>query len=161
MIDKATGTPAGGCFVEVGVYKGGSALHLQKIALAQQRELFLYDTFEGIPHRREGLDSHGIGDFADTSFEDVQRLCPHATVVKGIFPASAVPMPLIAFAHLDCDQYQSVHEAALYLQPRMMAGGVMWFDDSPCLAGARLAVTELYAERLQISSDFGKHYVVF
>ena len=142
------------------MYRGGSAVRLMNLATAQARELYCYDTFCGIPHKMS-LDSHSIGDFADTDEELVRALLPHATVVKGLFPASAVDMPRIAFAHLDCDQYQSVRETALYLAPLMVDGGVMWFDDSPCLAGARLAVHELFAERVQISHAHGKHYVTF
>lgn len=159
MIAMAAGTP-GGCFVEVGVYRGGSAARLQDVAHLQQRELYLYDTFTGIPHK-EAIDSHSIGDFADTDEEIVRALLPQAFIIKGLFPGSAIDMPRVAFAHLDCDQYQSVREAALYLMPLMVPGGVMWFDDSPCLAGARLAVAELFAERVQMSRDAGKHYVTF
>jgi hypothetical protein len=159
MLTRAEATPPG-CFVEVGVYKGGSAYRLQELAKRQNRALFLYDTFAGIPYESP-VDSHHIGDFADVDLDQVVSLFPYARVVKGIFPNSAVGMPGIAFAHIDCDQYQCVFESALYLQPRMVADGVIWFDDSPCLAGARQAVLELYADRVQLSSDHGKHYVEF
>lgn len=159
LLTRAEATPPG-CFVEVGVYKGGSAYRLQEIARRQGRALFLYDTFEGIPHK-SSIDSHSVGDFADTDYDQVVSTFPYARVVKGIFPASAVGMPGIAFAHLDCDQYQSVLESALYLQPRMVSDGIIWFDDSPGLAGARQAVLELYSDRVQLSSDHGKHFVVF
>jgi hypothetical protein len=160
MILTASRTPAAGCFVEVGVYRGGSAWHLYALAQSQARALYLYDTFKGIPHK-DPIDSHSVGDFADTSHAAVMALFPDAWVVKGIFPASALPMPGIAFVHLDCDQYRSVRESVVYLQPKMMRGGIMWFDDSPCLAGARQAVQELFGDRLQLSSEHGKHFVIF
>lgn len=159
MVAMAAGTPAG-CFVEVGVFQGGSAVRLQAAALAQARELYLYDTFTGIPYAGE-LDSHQVGDFNQVDLEAIRAHLPHAKIVVGIFPASAVPMPGVAFAHLDCDQYQSVRESAEYLESRMVKGGVMWFDDSTCLAGAFQAVYELYGERLQLSRRDGKHFVVF
>lgn len=159
MIAMAAGTPAG-CFVEVGVYRGGSAYRLAQVAREQVRELYLYDTFSGIPHK-DAIDSHAIGDFADTSLEHVHALIPEAIITPGIFPGCALPMPPVAFAHLDCDQYRSVREASLFLVPRMVPGGVIWFDDSPCLTGARIAVSELFGERVRISHDFGKHYVQF
>jgi Macrocin-O-methyltransferase (TylF) len=159
MIAMAASTPPG-CFVEVGVYRGGSAWRLLQVAKVQQRELYLYDTFTGIPYK-DSIDAHSVGDFKDTSLEHVRQLCPEAIITPGLFPASAVDMPRIAFAHLDCDQYRSVREAALYLSPLMIEGGVMWFDDSPCLPGAKLATLELFAERLELSRDFGKHYVRF
>lgn len=156
MLDCARGTPAG-CFVEVGVYKGGTGWFLNQLSLDQHRELYLYDTFTGIPHH-DAVDAHHIGDFADTSFEAVRALIPRAITVPGVFPGSAVPMPPIAFVHLDCDQYRSVKEAAEFLLPRMVSKGVVWFDDSPCLEGAHKAARELFGERLQLSAT-GKHFV--
>lgn len=156
MVAKAKTAPPG-CFVEVGVYQGGSADHLMRVAKAQERQLFLYDTFTGTPcwsiH-----DSHDIGDFADANFEMIQDEFPEATVVKGIFPASAVAMPPIAFAHIDCDQYQSVKESAAFLMPLMTHGGIMWFDDSPCLRGADIATKELFGNKRLLSYN-GKHFV--
>lgn len=147
-----------GCFVEVGVYQGGSAWYLEQIAREQGRALFLYDTFCGIPYQ-DAIDAHRVGDFSDTSYEAVSALLPRAHVIRGVFPGSAVEMPPVAFAHLDCDQYRSVKEAAMYLRPRMVRGGIMWFDDSPCLEGARQATAEVFNSRLWLSCS-GKHFVV-
>ena len=156
IVDTARTCPLG-CFVEVGVYKGGTAWFLSQLCVEQGRELYLYDTFTGIPHRDDG-DSHSIGDFADTSYEEVRARIPHAITVQGIFPLSAVPMPPIAFAHLDCDQYRSVKESVEYLLPRMIPQGVIWFDDSPCLQGAKKAAEAIFGARLKLSQT-GKHYV--
>lgn len=158
LLSIARQTPVG-CFVEVGVYQGGSAWHLNQLAREQGRELYLYDTFTGIPHRHS-LDSHQLGDFADTSYEAVRERFPNCSVIAGIFPGSAVPMPPVAFAHVDCDQYQSVKETAAYLIPRMVTGGVMWFDDSPCLNGAHEATRELFGDRLRLAYN-QKHFVEF
>lgn len=156
MLDAARATPPG-CFVEVGVYKGGTGWFLNQLALDQGRSLYLYDTFTGIPYH-DAVDSHHIGDFADTSFEEVRALIPRAFTVQGVFPACAVAMPPVAFVHLDCDQYRSIKESAQYLLPRMVPKGVIWFDDSPALAGAHQAARELFGERLQLSQT-NKHFV--
>lgn len=156
MLAAARLTPPG-CLVEVGVYKGGTGWFLSQLALEQGRSLYLYDTFTGIPYH-DPIDSHHAGDFADTSYEQVCELLPDAFTVQGIFPACAIPMPPVAFVHLDCDQYRSVKESAQYLIPRMVPKGVIWFDDSPCLAGAHQAAVELFGDRLRLS-DTGKHYV--
>ena len=148
-----------GCIVEVGVYQGGSAEVLMRIAKEQGRQLFLYDTFTGTPCWSVH-DSHDVGDFADAEFEIVRDEFPEATVIKGIFPESAVPMPPIAFVHMDCDQYQSVKESAAFLKPLMVHGGIMWFDDSPCLKGAEIATHELFGNKRLLSST-GKHFVRF
>lgn len=130
-----------GCIVEVGVYKGGSAWHLAKVAEAQGRELHLYDTFTGIPYREE-FDNHMVGDFNDASYEAVCDAIPYAQVHKGIFPETLVPMPPVAFAHIDADQYQSVKACLETLGPMMVKGGAMVFDDVPCLRGATKALEE-------------------
>jgi O-methyltransferase len=130
-----------GCFVEFGVYQGGSAWALARIAEKQGRPIYLYDTFEGIPCKAAD-DSHNVGDFADTSYEQVCAAVPYATVVKGVFPDSLVKMPPIAFAHVDADQYQSVKDAIEVFGPMMVSGGVMVFDDVNLLDGATRAFKE-------------------
>lgn len=147
-----------GCLVEVGVYQGGSAWLLSWLAERQGRELFLYDTFEGIPHKSD-VDVHEVGDFADCSYESVCEAIPYARVVQGVFPASAVPMPPVAFAHIDCDQYQSVSESLAFLRPLMVPGGAIVLDDVWCLEGATKA---LYDSHLPYEvSDVGKAIVMF
>lgn len=130
-----------GCFVEFGVYKGGSAWHLSRVAERQGRELHLYDTFTGIPYR-EDFDPHKVGDFGDTTYEAVCAAVPYARVHRGIFPDTLVPMPPIAFAHVDADQYQSIKAAIEVLGPLMVKGGAMVFDDYPWLPGAVKALEE-------------------
>ena len=151
-------TPRVGAFVEVGVYCGGSASYLYDVAREQGRPLYLYDTFTGIPFR-DDIDHHRPGDFSDTNVDCVRARFPEARVVHGIFPASAVPMEPIAFAHIDCDQYRSVKESAEFLRHCMVEGGLMWFDDYGCLDGATKAVDELFAGKIE--TMFGKAVVRF
>jgi len=161
LIDTASKTPPG-CYVEVGVYKGGTAWHLAKLAEDQGREIYLFDTFTGIPYKGP-FDPVTPGTFNDTSFEEVQKAIPYAKIVQGIFPQSAekLDIPNIAFAHLDCDQYQSIKEAIQFLKPLMVDGGVMWFDDYKCgLEGANRAVDESFPLQITLS-DVGKYFVRF
>jgi hypothetical protein len=128
------------------------------VAKQQGREMFAYDTFTGIPYKGEH-DSHNVGDFSDTSFEEVSRGLEGATVVQGIFPDSAVKMPPVAFVHLDCDQYQSIKDSLGYLLPRMVEGGIIWFDDYGCLEGANKAVREVFSPECLYGSKTGKVFV--
>jgi hypothetical protein len=130
-----------GCIVEFGVYKGGSAWHLAKVAREQGRELHLYDTFKGIPYRIE-IDNHLVGDFKDGDYEGICKLLPEAHVHKGIFPDTLVPMGPVAFVHVDADQYQSIKAAIDVLGPLMVKGGAMIFDDVPVLRGATQAMVD-------------------
>jgi len=146
-----------GAIVEVGVYQGGSALRLYQVAREQNRRLYLYDTFTGIPFK-DAIDAHHPGDFGDCSYHAIKSAFPEAEVVKGIFPESAVSMGLIAFAHLDCDQYKSVKDSILRLMPHMVDGGVMWFDDYGGLAGATQAVEECLPKDKLVQAKCGKTY---
>jgi hypothetical protein len=141
LMNLAANSPLGGCFVEFGVYKGGSAYHLARVAQDQGRELHLYDTFTGIPYRTS-FDQHNVGDFKDADYEAVCKAVPYAKVHKGLFPDTLVPMPPIAFCHVDADQYWSIQAAITHLGPLMMKHGVMIFDDVPCLASATQALDE-------------------
>ena len=161
LCEMAALTPPGS-FVEVGVYKGGSAYELAKVAREQCRPLYLYDTFTGIPYYdKESGDSHRIGDFNDTSADAVRNLIPDAIVIPGIFPDSMHlfnPGP-VAFAHIDADQYQSIKESISALWPIMVDGGVMLFDDYKCLDGATLAVHEVFGQDLPTTAS-GKAYAI-
>jgi O-methyltransferase len=130
-----------GAFVEFGVYKGGAAEKLADIARAQGRLLYLYDTFEGIPFKGPH-DSHNVGDFCDTSVDEVRALIPDAVIVPGVFPESLIAMEPIAFVHVDADQYESVAAAIRVFPPLMVRRGVMVFDDYKCLDGATRAIEE-------------------
>ncbi len=144
----AAGAPPG-AFVEIGVYKGGSAAVLYEIAQQQQRRLYLYDTFAGMPVAQPGLDSHRIGDFADCDAETVKRLFPRATVVQGIFPQSCrlTHRSRIAFVHADADQYESTAAVCRVFPPLMVPGGMILFDDYRGLAGCIKAVDEHFPGR--------------
>lgn len=132
-----------GNFVELGVYQGGSAWHLAEVAKAQDRKLYLFDTFTGIPFQDQ-VDSHQTGDFCDTSSEAVAALIPSAIIVKGVFPETMIPLLPVALVHVDCDQYRSVKAACEIFPKFMVPGGVMIFDDYGQLEGATLAVDESF-----------------
>lgn len=143
MLTAARETPLGP-FVEVGVYKGGSAWHLARLAQDQGRELHLFDTFSGIPYA-EPSDNHKVGDFSDTSAEDVAAAIPYAVLHVGLFEDRLPPdLTGIAFAHIDCDQYRSAVAVIDMLGPRMLKGAVMWFDDYDCTWGVTKAVNDAF-----------------
>ena len=158
MLDKARNTPPG-CFVEVGIYHGWSASFLYELAQEQNREIYLYDTFSGIPYDDPVANEWDIGHLANTDYQGICELFPKAHVIKGIFPDSAVDMPKVAFAHLDVDAYRSVMECTLYLRPKMERNGIIWYDDSPVLKGAHKAVISLYGDTIKLSKTH-RHYMV-
>jgi O-methyltransferase len=158
MLNVASVTPPGK-FVEIGVYQGGSAYVLDYLAKVDSRELHLFDTFCGMPVKSD-VDRHEIGDFADTNAERVKQIIPDAFFHIGMFP-DTLPHDLrgIAFAHVDCDQYESVKAACMHLPRRMVRGGIIYFDDYGCLAGATQAVDEVLPKRIVLQNGKAMYVV--
>ena len=148
-----------GCFVEVGVYQGGSASLLLDIAREQGRTLHLFDTFTGIPGA-DPIDRYRGGEFAAVDLSYLMMSMPDAVFHVGIFPQT-LPYDLadIAFVHVDCDQYASYRACIDCLYPRMVEGGIMVFDDYPFLLGARQAVRESFTEAQLIDTGRRSHVV--
>src|SRR6266511_1529527 len=101
LLQYATVAPPGN-FAEFGVYRGGTAKHLAKIARQRGCLLYLFDTFAGIPFAGPH-DVHKVGDFSDTSLEAVHELIPDAILVPGVFPQSIeecrVSLQPLSFVH--------------------------------------------------------------
>jgi len=148
MEDLARSAPQG-CFVEVGVYQGGSAQRLYRIAEAQERTLWLFDSFVGHVEA-SAVDWHPVGAFnagGGPAARVVQETLPNAYIVMGRFPDVLAVKPVafeclrdIAFAHLDVDQYESTRRAIRVLWSRLISGGIILIDDYD-LDGCKLAVT--------------------
>lgn len=140
-------TPPGHAIAEIGVYKGGSAWFLAKVADERGDPLHLFDTFTGIPIA-EPTDSNRIGEFGDTSAGDVMRWFPLAHFHIGLFPDTLPPsgMESLSFVHSDCDQYYSVRAVIDLLWPRIVPGGIMAFDDMDTAGGQR-AIGETFPEQ--------------
>lgn len=152
MLKHASHTPKG-CFIEVGVYRGGSAFHLATLAQTQNRAFYGYDTFEGIPFSEEG-DIHRVGDFSATEYEDVCAAIPHGTFIKGIFPHTFLQGDYdVAFVHLDVDQKKSYRDAIDTLLPKMVKGAIMWFDEpsDPKFPDVAKLVKDRFGKSVQVA----------
>ncbi len=141
--------PRRGAFVEVGVFRGKSARVIYQVARTmKERKCFFYDTFEGHPHpfKRKKEPTDGIGAHIPKPYDlaSLTKDCPDAVITKGYFPDSAVKMPLIAFAHVDVDSYQSTRGTIGHLKPLMLKGGVMLFDDYSKHPESKKAIHEFF-----------------
>ncbi len=151
-----------GDVAELGVYRGGTARLLAR--LAPHRNVHLFDTFEGLPDVRPEVDRHAAGDFADTSLERVQAFladCPNVRFHPGLFPGTAAAVRDVPFSlvHVDVDIVSSVEAALAFFYPRLVPGGVMVFDDYDwkMTPGVRLALEaflEGREERLLITARY-------
>ena len=144
MCRYASQTPDGD-FVEVGVYRGGSAYRLYELSLQYNRKLHLFDTFEGMPCCDPDLDFHPLGDLDYRKEHVIREMFPEAMVYRGVFP-DTLPDDLknVAFCHVDCDQYESTKAVCDYLPVRMVDNGILYFDDYGSLPGAKKAVDESF-----------------
>ena len=140
---------------ECGTYRGGSAMCMkgQLIEEGSARVLRLFDTFEGMPVSGE-WDTHAVGTFSETSkggiyalFEGLEGVLIH----PGIMPATFAGLEetRISLAHIDVDQYESVHACLAFVYPRMEEGGYLVLDDYNCpgCPGAKRAVDEFFADK--------------
>lgn len=151
-----------GPVVEVGVYQGGSLIHLA--SRFPGRQFYGYDTFEGIPEATNDLDNfHRKGDFS-ASFEDVKSACdrlPNITLVKGIYPTSDTIRPNnIALAHVDVDIYESTKATIEHLIPLMGPKSRLYCDDAwmDTCEGATIAMCEVAAAHKMFPKfDHGWH----
>jgi predicted O-methyltransferase YrrM len=167
-----------GDFVEAGVALGGSAILLSLLKPSAAR-LTLYDVFEMIPAPgpNDGPDAHarydvirsgvspGLGGetyygYVDGLQAQVRRNLEafgvdlerdQVALVRGLFEDTLNPSGPIAFAHVDCDWYDSVRACIDRIGPWLSPGGVIVFDDYNSYSGCRRAVDEMLAARSDLA----------
>ncbi|MDO4489659.1 MAG: TylF/MycF/NovP-related O-methyltransferase [Lachnospiraceae bacterium] len=140
-----------GVVAELGVYKGDLARKLN--ALFPDRDLYLFDTFEGFSCNDIDIETEkdcskaAEGDFSDTSVELVRSRMPHPQQVvfrKGYFPDTAVGLEDTTFAlvSLDADLYAPILAGLRFFWPRLSKGGMILLHDygNQRFHGARQAV---------------------
>ncbi len=157
-----------GAFVECGVWKGGSAMAMALMLQLErdERELYLYDTFQGMSRPTEqDVDFEGTaalehwpedesfawGAVSVDSVRDVMLQTGYPadrmTLVQGkvedTIPGEAPEQ--IALLRLDTDWYESTLHELEHLYPRLAPGGILIIDDYGHHLGARKAVDEYFA----------------
>jgi O-methyltransferase len=157
-----------GDVAEVGVYKGGSAVLLKRTL--PEDNIYLFDTFEGIPSAGDFDNLHKAGDFSDTSFEQVSAVFAdffNVFVYKGCFPehnSEVIADKKFKLVHLDVDTYQSHIDCLNFFHDKMVPSGVIVFDDyaAPTCLGARKAIDEFAAEKgmeIHPGGDYQAYFV--
>lgn len=161
MQELAAQAPSGD-FVEVGVYRGGSAHVLYNVAVLQGRQLHLFDTFTGTPFYLEGVDKHKVdGEFAaPNAAAEIKHWMPAAKLHVGVYPYThPEELANLAFVHCDCDQYQSYRAVIERMWPLVVPEGILLFDDYPYLNGAKRAVEETFVQS-ELRRTGSRYYVV-
>jgi len=144
-----------GAIADCGVHQGSSAYVLNN--LFPDRQLYLFDTFEGFDERDLEIDakagySSGKQEFTDTCVSRVLKLMPYpekVTVRKGWFPetASGLEGPF-ALVSIDFDLFKPIYDGLNYFYPRMSVGGHLFVHDynHRKFKGAREAVRRFSKE---------------
>ena len=150
-----------GDVVECGTARGGSAalMALTLRHLGSRRNLWLFDTFEGLPApTSKDPDFELAALFTGTclgTLDEVRGLFERFKVaddvhfVKGLFQETLplAPVSQIALLHIDGDWYESVRACLDSLYDKVVPKGVIQLDDYGYWQGARKAVDEFLDER--------------
>lgn len=126
-----------GAVAELGVFRGSFAKEIN--ALFPDRELFLFDTFEGFDKRdveTEVQKKFSIGDqnFSDTSVEFVLSRMPYrekCIIKKGWFPETTKGLEKqeFSFVSIDADLFEPIYEGLRFFYPRLLRGGAIFIHD--------------------------------
>jgi hypothetical protein len=162
-----------GAIVECGVWRGGSTM-AAAIALVEigdiNRDIYLYDTFEGMPApgkedvRHDGIGAKKLLCNGEKSLDDLHSAyAPIAQVKNNVFSTGypedriqfipgkveeTIPNTIpneIAILRLDTDWYSSTIHELQHLYPRLSPGGILIIDDYGYWKGARQAVDEYFS----------------
>lgn len=168
-----------GAIIEFGVFGGGWLSHLAAFreALGSAREVWGFDSFEGLPApTRHDLNCWHEGQYA-ASFDEVAELLraderPWLHLEKGWFAESLLRPPVqaigsVAFARIDCDLYEPAVECLAFLTDRLPDHAILVFDDWTYNheRGETKAFLEWQAVNPSIKTEFllanGKGHVYF
>jgi O-methyltransferase len=144
-----------GDVTEFGCYVGTTSVFLAERLKTTGRQLYLYDSFEGLPPKTAEDESP-----AGLQFKTGELLAPKKELIKNLRQAN-VPMPIIkkawfsdldegdvpskiAFAFLDGDYYHSIKDPLTLIWNHLSPGATIIVDDyaNEALPGAAKAVDE-------------------
>lgn len=159
-----------GAIVECGVWKGGSMAAIARTLIQARdltRELYLFDTFEGMPEpTAQDIDYSGKS-AAKVLVEDEGTRCAGAPLgdVKKVLYETGYPKDRIHFVQgkveetipqsapesisllrLDTDWYESTAHELVHLFPRLSRGGIIIIDDYGHWKGCRQACDEYFRQ---------------
>jgi hypothetical protein len=144
-----------GDLLEAGVWRGGMTIFMRAALKAlddRHRQVWVVDSFEGLPEPRRGLDSFGwrAGEMAESlnavrsNFARYGLLDSQVSFLKGFFNATlpTAPISKLSILRVDADLYESTMDALTHLYPRLSPGGYAIFDDYRNLHDCRRAIDE-------------------
>jgi O-methyltransferase len=155
-----------GSIVECGVWKGGSMMAVAKtlLELETERDLYLFDTFEGMPPPTAvDVDLYGVqADVLLKTNPMTPAIAPFEEVCRNMYSTGYNPARInlvrgkvedtlpraapreIALLRLDTDWYESTLHELVHLYPRLIKGGILIIDDYGHFVGSKKAVDEYF-----------------
>jgi O-methyltransferase len=156
-----------GDIVECGVWRGGSSMLGALTLLSnndQDRNLYLYDTFEGMNAPTESdISVNGepasetwqgkfkcFADYNDVKSNMTKTNYPidKIKLIKGMVE-DTIPNIIpekISILRLDTDWYESTYHELVNLYPKLVIGGILIIDDYGFWKGSRKAVDQYFEE---------------
>lgn len=161
-VETVVGDGVEGDLIETGVWRGGASILTQATLRSlddASREVWLADSFEGLPKSRaelypadEGSDEHFVFDLLSVSEDEVRRaferyglLDERVRFHKGWFSDSLPPLRgrhRWSLLRLDGDMYESTIVALESLYPDLSPGGFVIIDDFGALPQCKQAVED-------------------
>ena len=147
-----------GDLVETGVWRGGSSIFMKGVltAYGEKRDIWLCDSFEGLPPPDEVNFPHDAGirldqasfflgvteDAVKRNFERYGLFDDNVHFVKGWFKdtLNSLPVEKISLLRLDGDLYESTIQALDPLYPKLAVGGYCIIDDYGNIEACKRAV---------------------
>jgi O-methyltransferase len=158
MLDAVRDLPDGD-YAECGVWQAWMARKISA-GMNPDARLYLLDSFEGHAEPTEFDDAihHPKGRYSNTSIGLVAEAVPGATILAGFIPETfeAIEGCQFRFVHIDVDHYLPTKAACEFFKTRMVAGGIIRFDDymaGEC-PGATLAVDEVFGRENILPADY-------
>ena len=161
--------------VEFGCFQGTTSVHLAHFLAPTNKQLYVYDSFAGLPAKTE-KDASPAGE----QFKEGELLATKKQLILN-FKKARVPLPhikkawfselietdvpdMISFAFLDGDYYDSVLDPLKLIWPKLSPGAVVVVDDyaNEALPGAARAVDEwlkTHPARLRVESSLAIIYL--
>lgn len=138
------GTTVPGIIVEAGAFHGGSTAKLSLVAKLSNRNLAVFDSFEGMPansemhgksifgrehHFPQGSHSVGLEEVRDAvrTYGDIARCQFHKGWLNETLP---LLKDTVAAACINVDLEQSTKDCIHYLYPLMSPGGILFSQDA-------------------------------
>jgi O-methyltransferase len=151
-----------GDLIETGVWRGGASIFMRAVLAVlgdEQRQVWLADSFEGLPRARPdeypadaGSDEHFVFEYLAVSeekvrqaFERYELLDDRVRFLPGWFTASLPPLRgnrRWSLIRLDGDMYESTIVALESLYPDLSPGGFVVIDDYGAIPQCQQAVED-------------------